>query len=375
MENYENPQLTEGARTLARAKLKRNSPIKINKDFKMPKIRIQEKNNFKEFVCACCGKAYTKQMNNFLKASSSILWAGNNGFLPICKNCTETIYEALVDFYSGNEEHALHHWCGIFDYPYDVWASAMATVAMQPGRSKISLYCSRINTKQVRDKGTTYFDTVRNEAGESLKIKTVEDIDTSAVKSENQFTVTKEMVKKWGYGHKAEEYEWLEEQEADWRSRVECKTKPQEELIRTICIAQLNIQKTQQSGGKVSEAMKTFQDLLGSCNLQPRQNAGDELTDQNTFGTLIKKYEEETPLPEPDPEWEDVDGIKDYFDTFFLGHLCNLVHIENDCTEKYNKIMGEYTVTPPVYENDEETVDVSLLDKFSSKGKTNEPSD
>ena len=115
--------------------------------------------------------------------------------------------------------------------------------------------------------------------------------------------------------------------------------------------------------------MRSFQDLLASCNLQPRQNAGDDLVDQNTFGTLIRQFEQERPIPQADPEWEDVDNIKDYIDTFFLGHLCKLVHIENDCAEKYSKIMDKYTVKPPVYENEDDAVDVSLLDKFSEKAE------
>ena len=158
----------------------------------------------------------------------------------------------------------------------------------------------------------------------------------------------------------------------DWRMRVECKSKAQEELIKNICLSQLNIQKTQQGGGKVTEAMKPFQDLLASCNLQPRQNTNDDLAEQNTFGTLIKQFEQERPLPTPEPEWEDVDGIKRYIDTWFLGHLCNNVHITNDCEEQYRREMEKYTVKPPEYDGDDDALDLSLLEKFSNKGDKKE---
>lgn len=357
----------QGGNMLEQVKLLHNAPIKINKDFKMPKIRIQESNSSREYVCTCCGKSYQKQDGNFYKSSNSILWQANNGYIPICKTCAEAIFNALVDFYSGNEEHALHHWCGIFDYPYDIGASAMTAGYVQPGRSRLSLYPSKLNTKQVMNRGKSYLDTVRYEAGESNRIKSVNDIvapqDDSA-----QFAVTKEITKKWGFGLTPEEYEWLCEQEEDWRARVECKTKAQEELIRMICMAQLNAQKAQQGGGKVNEAMKAFQDLLASCNLQPRQNPNDDFADQETFGTLIKTYENERPIGQADPEWEDVDGIKRYVDTWFLGHLCNLVHVTNDNEEKYREEIDKFTVTPPVYDNDEDAVDISLLDKYSNKG-------
>lgn len=358
-----------GVNILKQVKTLYSAPIKINPDFKMPKIQVKEVNPSRTHVCTCCGTSYKKLEGNFLKAgANSIFWQANKGFMPICKTCAETIFNALVDFYSGNEEHAFHHWCAIFDYPYDVIASAMTATHVQPGRSRVSLYPAKLNTKQVRDRGTSYLDTVRFEAGEEMRIRKVEDIIKDEEEAAEGFTVTKEMLKKWGYGHKPEEYEWLEEQEEDWRSRVECKSKAQEELIRTICIAQFNIQKAQQGGGKLAEAMKSFQDLLASCNLQPRQTAGDELADQNTFGTLIRQFEQERPIPEADPEWEDVDNIKDYIDTYFLGHLCKLVHVENDCSEKYMKEIEKHTVKPPVYEGDEDSVDVTLLDKFSDKG-------
>lgn len=360
-----------GGNMLEQTKILSKAPIKINGDFQMPKIRVQESNTSREYVCTCCGKSYQRQDGNFLKAGSSILWQGNNGYMPICKSCAETIFNALVDFYSGNEEHALHHWCGIFDYPYDIEASSMTAVHVQPGRSRVSLYPSKLNTKQVRSRGTTFLDTVRIEAGEATRIRTVNDIVNEA-SQDGEFVVTKAMTKKWGYGHKLEEYEWLEEQEEDWRSRVECRSKAQEELIRTICLSQLNIQKAQQGGGKVAEAMKAFQDLLASCNLQPRQNTNDDLAEQNTFGTLIRQYEQERPLPEPDPEWQDVDGIKKYIDTWFLGHLCNNVHVNNDCEAQYREEIEKYTVKPPVYDNEDEAVDISLLEKFSTKGDKKE---
>ncbi len=360
-----------GGNTLEKIKILYKSPIKINGDFKMPKIRIQESDSSRKYVCTCCAKSYQKQEGNFLKVGSSILWQGNNGYMPICKSCAETIFNALVDFYSGNEEHALRHWCGIFDYPYDVEASSMTAVHVQPGKSRVSLYPSKLNTKQARSRGTTYLDTVRNEIGEATRVRTVNDI-ISSEETNDGFVVTKPMIKKWGYGHKPEEYEWLEEQEEDWRSRVECQTKPQEELIRTICLSQLNIQKAQQGGGRVTDAMKAFQDLLASCNLQPRQNTNDDFAEQNTFGILIKQFEQEKPLPTPDPEWADVDGIKRYVDTWFLGHLCHILHITNDCEEQYRREIEKYTVKPPEYDGEDDVADISLLEKFSNKGDKKE---
>jgi hypothetical protein len=114
--------------------------------------------------------------------------------------------------------------------------------------------------------------------------------------------------------------------------------------------------------------MKMFNDLLGAANLKPSQNSDNALIDQNTFGTLIRRIENERPICEPLEEWKDVDGIERYIDTYFLGHLCNLVHVKNDNSEKYLREMEKNTVTPPVYEGDLDTGANSILDKYSDKG-------
>ena len=100
--------------------------------------------------------------------------------------------------------------------------------------------------------------------------------------------------------------------------------------------------------------------------MKPSQTNDNALADQNTFGTLIKKWETERPIGEPDEEWKDVDEIERYISTFFLGHLCNLVHVKNDYEELYREEMAKYTVTPPEYEEDD-LGETSLLDKFSDK--------
>ena len=86
---------------------------------------------------------------------------------------------------------------------------------------------------------------------------------------------------------------------------------------------------------------------------------------------MIKKWETEKPISKPEPEWEDVDNVKKYIDTFFLGHLAKLVHLENDNSAAYEKEMGEYTVKPPQYEDDN-IAETSLLDKYSDKGGKND---
>ena len=148
----------------------------------------------------------------------------------------------------------------------------------------------------------------------------------------------------------------LQYQYNDWTARHECKTKAQEELFKNICITQLQIQKATQNGDKIEQLMNAYQNLLGSANIKPNQTNENALADQNTFGTLIQKWETEKPIPEPDPEWKDVDGILKYISTWFLGHLCKMMGVKNSYSKLYENEMKKYKVEKPQYENDDEAL-------------------
>ena len=69
-------------------------------------------------------------------------------------------------------------------------------------------------------------------------------------------------------------------------------------------------------------------------------------SEQVTFGTLIKKFENEKPIPEPLPEWMDADWIRKYVVVWFFGNLCRMMGKENPYQEEYDEEMAKYTVDP-----------------------------
>lgn len=353
------------------------SDVKIDSSVKIQRIDATKNGTFK---CTCCGKEYSKQAGNF-PSSNSILFAGNGGYITICRDCVERYFMQLIGYYSGNDEHAMERCCQLFDWYYNTDITALARDRKnEKGYSMLSSYASKMNMAQFKNKGTTYMDTVKDRASE--KIMKIEDLQTidevgEAMDDEPTSNISIETIKFFGYGYTNEEYEYLEEQYGDWCARYECKTKAQEELFKSLCVAQLSIQRAQKKGNakEVNDTMRTFQDLLGTANIKPNQTNDNALAEQNSFGTLIKKWENERPICEPDKEWQDVDKIHEYIDTYFLGHLCNLVHVKNDKEEAYRREMDKYTVRPPVYEEDDSAGETSLLDKFSDKGDSKNDSD
>ena len=295
------------------------------------------------FRCCCCGKEFTKQASNF-PASESSIYDGNFGCLPACKACVENLYMHYVDVFAS-EEKAIRHLCIMFDiyFSKEIFERAKST---ENDLLLITNYLRKTHLLEYKKK--TYDDTIEEER----KILEEPDEEFSDNTTSN---ISKETIRFFGLGFKPEEYVFLQDQYDDWVARHECKTKSQEEVFKNLCIAQLNIQTAQQKGGKVTEAMRAFQDLLGTANLKPSQTNDSVLTDQNSFGTLIKKWENDKPIPEPDPEWRDVDGIRKYVNVFFLGHLAKMMGIENKYSrlaDEYEAEMEKYRVQKPEYEPD-----------------------
>ena len=300
-----------------------------------------------KYKCSCCGKGFNVLKQNFHK-SSSPLFQANDGFLPWCKDCTDKYVDGLVALYSGNEEHAIRHYCQQIDWVYDIEVLKQAR-EISSDRSRISHYSAKKNLNVGNRK--TYIDSLKfdYENNNNNVISTIDDI--------KNLKVTKvETVKFFGMGFSDEDYMYLEDEYLDWTTRHECNTKAQEELFKQLCYAQLDILRAKRAGESTKDLTKTFQDLLASANLQPKQTKDNTLAEQNTFGTLIRKWENEQPIPEPDEEWKDVDGIAKYITVYFLGHLCKMMGIKNSYSRMYEEEMNKYKVDKPEYEDDDEAL-------------------
>jgi hypothetical protein len=330
------------------AKKSANSETKINKDVKINKITPKEDIK-KEYRCTCCGKSWTDPKGHFNK-SRSPLFAGNDGYVNICYSCRDAYYYSLVEFYCGNEEKAIDRMCQVFDWLFHE-KPLSASKQISADRSRVGDYSNKLNLGQSTKEGTTYLDTIRIRTSEEQqgKIETLEDAkDSKKVKLKS--------VKFFGTGFEDEDYQYLEDEYLDWTTRHECATKAQEEVFKQICYAQLDILKAKKKNLPTKDLTKTLQDLLATANLQPKQTKDNTLADQNTFGTLIRKWENEKPIPEPDEEWKDVDGIAKYITIYFLGHLCKMMGIKNSYARMYEQEMDKYKVDKPEYEDDDEAL-------------------
>lgn len=172
----------------------------------------------------------------------------------------------------------------------------------------------------------------------------------------------------FGRGFSNEDYEYLQHEYDDWCSRTEVDTKSQETYVTQICLQSLDIHKDRRAGRDVSAKLTALDKLMSSANLQPKQNVNNAATDSLTFGQLIEKWENSEPIPEPDEEFKDVDGIGKYIRVFFSGHLARAVGLKNAFSKEYNDYIDQYTVQKPGLDDEEENEDI-YTEIFGSGGE------
>lgn len=168
----------------------------------------------------------------------------------------------------------------------------------------------------------------------------------------------KEMYKIFGNGFNIEDMLYLQDQYDDWKLRTQVDSKSQETYIIQICFKQLEIWKAQKVGKDTDKLVKSLNDLMNGANLQPRQNVSNAATDSLTFGQLIERWELERPVPEPAPEFQDVDNIGKYLRVFFSGWLAKAVGLKNALSQECEDYISQYAVTKPEYQEEGSSNDI-----------------
>jgi len=273
-------------------------------------------------ICLKC--LNEKNKTEFYQSYSE--WHGDEK-IPYCKSC-------LKNKLNEENEATIKEILRVMDRPYkqDAWQTAKS------------------NEKETL--GTYLKDLALNYKLENYDHSDTEKQENNIITSEfsnEQENISQDdieyMMKFWGRGFNLNDYIWLQSEFEDFTNRYECDSKGMELLIKQICLTELDIEKRRENNEKVDQQLKTLQDLLGSSNLKPVQETGANAVEQESFGTLIKKFEREKPIPEPDSAWKDVDGIGKYIRTFFLGHMSKALGVENKFQDEYDEELSKHTVT------------------------------
>lgn len=305
-----------------------------------------------KLMCFKCGE--TKDAKKFYGTSSTFY--DHIKKIPICNECVDDMYLEYYEQYNGMgytdpDVKAVKRVCMALDiyYKYSLFESAKRSHENKPDISVMMYYIR--NTRLSTNRLKTYDDTLRDEFDASKERDAIMSIynDSDADVDER----ISEGKKLFGSGFNREDYMFLYDEYVDWTSRHECDTKSKEELIKQICFVQLDLFKANRAGKDTKTLNDTLTKLMDAAKLQPKQNASDTTAGNQTFGTLIDKWENDRPIPDIDEELRDVDKIFWYISVFFFGHLCKMIGVDNDYSNEYNEYMKAYTVEKPEYDEDD----------------------
>lgn len=310
---------------------------------------IREEPDF--YYCSRCERKFRKQRGNF-PASQSPLFTANNRYLPICNHCIDELYEHYKNAL-GSDEEAVKRLCMKFDI---YWSQELYDMTLKSVHSntKIRCYIGKSNLAKFHSK--TYDDTLDEEKESAKNIITSDNIET--IEDDEEIQIDPEIVKFWGYGYSPDFYQQLQDRYEFWTEGKEELDTSEISLYRQICLTEATISVESAAGRPFDKYTNTLNNLLGSANLKPSQKKAEETQESSIgnlpFGMGIKQLENTRPVPKPDPEFEDVDGIVKYISIWFLGHFCKMTKVKNFYSKLYEKKMNELRVEKPEYKGDDD---------------------
>lgn len=302
-----------------------NSPKKIDTSVELSISRSFDQFDPKKhkYKCYCCGKGYGSQKQHFQKTNSP-LFQSNDGFLPWCKDCTDKYFTLLTAFYSGNEEHAIKHFCIQADWVYDVEPLKCAR-EISSDRSRISHYAAKKNINVGGRK--TYFDTLRY----NQELRDYETITSKEQVKSDDFSVKAASIDRWGVGFTEADYKNLDEHYKMLKKNNPNCDSNQEIFIKALCnINMLMVRALRDNDPDkyvklTDQYAKTFKQA-GLRTVEERDSSNDEV-----FGVTLATISQYTPEEfYKDKElYKDYDELGEYYDRHICRPMRNLMFSED----------------------------------------------
>lgn len=180
-----------------------------------------------------------------------------------------------------------------------------------------------------------YLDLLKKNKKNSKKYK-----DSDTPETHEDLKNDEELIEKWGITNK-EDLELLEREYHEWVTSYEVDSKAMIDSVKQLCLVSLDIRKARSKGDVASldKLLRIKSQILGDANLKPVQETGNAANEQVSIGMLIKKFEQEDPIPEDTtPDW--IDEMK----VWIVGQLARMEGLQSDVTDEYNKELSKYGI-------------------------------
>lgn len=333
-------------------------------------------------VCGRCGVDYSRQKGYF-PVSYAALHKGIK-HTHICRDCIDALYE---DYFAkcNDTKIAVRQMCRKLDlYWNEIIFNQVAKKATV--RSMMTEYIRKTATNKYAGKsyddtlleeGTLWnFDNTSSNVSDTVDI--IDEVEEVSDVSLEDYGISDEVAAFWGPGYTPEMLINLEQRRQYWMSRLPKEIEVDigtEAIIRQLCSLELDINRDRAAGRSVDKNVNTLNTLLGSACLKPTQKKddADSSIDNTPFGVWIRRWENQRPIPEPDPELEDVDGIVRYISIWYFGHLCKMLGIKNTYCKLYEDELAKMRIERPEY--DDEDDETMFNDIFGSNDDTDDGSE
>jgi len=254
-------------------------------------------------ICKGCSKIFNE--NEFYHVS-------NGNYIPFCKECCESM------ILSGNslDMNKFVSFLKVIDRPfyYELW-------------------------QELGILGEPYFynyiTLLVNHKKSSKKFKDGEQIEKIEISEEDE-----ELFEKWGITNK-EDLDFLENEYHEWATSYEIDSKAMVDSVKQLCLIELDIRKARKKSDVLAldKLLRIKSQILGDANLKPVQETGNAANEQVSIGMLIKKFEQEEPIPEDtEPDW--IDEMK----IWIVGQLARMEGLQTDVTDDFNKELNTYGI-------------------------------
>jgi len=277
--------------------------------------------------CTVCEKQTVSIEKNFYSTTLTDYFP--DGRIPMCKECCKD------------------RWVN-FGLPAFIETLQMMDKPLYEDRFKLMGYDYQIYIRNItsiwKDSGTFVDSTMFIETQDYIANKQqnieVEEMQESELKAiQKQFGIIKDATE--------ENYMYLRDEYADYCVKYEVEgNKSLEKLIVQICVKELQIRMAQARGEETDKLQKTLQDLLGSANLKPVQETGNQAVEAETLGTLVERWEKTKPIPDPLEEWIQSDSLGKTVRVWFTGHLLRMMGLPlpSKLSKEYYDEVAKFTV-------------------------------
>ena len=303
-------------------------------------------------ICGRCGTAYGRRKGNF-----AVSYAKSHrgiGYLPICKNCLEDLFNTYLAQCEDTKK-VVRQMCRKLDLYWSEHVYEMS-INKSATRTVMTTYLAKLNTNTYA--GRSYDDTLSEEGILWSFDKTdsiTEPIQTDIVEEcDDEEDVSEETKLFWGAGYTPSMYRQLDERLAYWKSGLPEDIDSDigaEAIIKQICFLVIDINRERAKGKNIDKLVSAFNTLIGSLNLKPSQKKEDlDSSITNTpLGVWLYRYENERPLPKV----EDENAIRKTVFTW-MGHVCKMLGKKNAYVKLYEDEINRLRVERPEFEDDDD---------------------